>query len=150
MLWYPFWPNSATETLDLGSIPDRVKPKTTKLVFIAFSLLEVLQLQRPCEASSECDRQVGSWQLDSKTERSLRCLLAAASWWIECNYSYNAAEHFLKSVKFKLHALYLPIDVLTLNLLGNRVLEIFHTNTLQIFPPPGLYHTLSPLFFLLL
>ena len=29
------------------------------------------------------------WQLDSKTERSLRCLLAKANWWIKCNYNYN-------------------------------------------------------------
>ena len=36
-----------------------------------------------------CGRQVGRWQLDSKTERSLRCLLAKRTWWIkiECNCS---------------------------------------------------------------
>ena len=46
-----------------------------KLVFTA-SLLDFLQLMGQCEASSVCGRQVGRWQFDSKTERSLRCLLA--------------------------------------------------------------------------
>ena len=42
-------------------------------------LLDVQQLKGQCEASAVCGRQVGRWQLDSKTERSLRCLLTKAS-----------------------------------------------------------------------
>ena len=70
---------SATEAVDTGSIPGRVKPKTIKLVFTA-SLLDVQQLKGQCEASIVCGRQMGRWQLDSKTERSFRCLLAKATW----------------------------------------------------------------------
>ena len=43
---------SATEAVDKGSIPGRVKPTCV----------------------------VDRWQLDSKTQRSLRCLLAKAIW----------------------------------------------------------------------
>ena len=32
---------------------------------------------------------MGRWLLDSKTEWSLRCLLAKATWWRKCNYNYN-------------------------------------------------------------
>ena len=70
---------SATEAVDSDSIPGRVKPKTIKLEFTAF-LLDVQQPKGQCEASAVCGRQVGRWQLDSKTERSLRCLLAKATW----------------------------------------------------------------------
>ena len=70
---------STTDSVDSGSIPGRVKPKTLKLVFTA-SLLDVQQLKGQCEASAVCGRQVGRWQLDSKTERSLRCLLPKATW----------------------------------------------------------------------
>ena len=69
---------SATEAVDSGSIPGRVQPKTIKLGFTA-SLLDVQQLKGQCEASAVCGRQEGRWQLDSKTERSLRCLLAKAT-----------------------------------------------------------------------
>ena len=55
-----------------------------KLVFTA-SVLGVQQFRGQCEASAVCGRQVGRWQLDSKTERSLRCLLAKASWWMKFN-----------------------------------------------------------------
>ena len=44
------------------------------------SLLDVQQFKGQCEASAVCGRQVGRWQLDSKTERSLRYLLAKATW----------------------------------------------------------------------
>ena len=81
---------SATETVDSGSILGRVKPKTIKLVF-TLSLLDVQQLKGQCEASTVCGRQVGRRQLASKTERSLRCLLAQATWWIKCNYNYTIA-----------------------------------------------------------
>ena len=70
---------SATEAVDSGSIPGRVIPKTIKIGFTA-SLLDVQQLKGQYEASAVCGRQVGRWQLDSKTERSFRCLLAQATW----------------------------------------------------------------------
>ena len=41
---------------------------------------------------------VDGWQLDSKTERSLRCLLAMATWRIKCNYNY-LTETLKKAVK---------------------------------------------------
>ena len=69
----------ATETVDSGSIPGWVKPKTIAMVFSA-SLLDVQQLQGQCEASAVCGRLVSRWQLDSKTERFLRCLLAKTTW----------------------------------------------------------------------
>ena len=50
---------SATETVDTGSIPGRVKPKTIKLVFTT-SLLDVQQLKGECEASTVCGRQVAA------------------------------------------------------------------------------------------
>ena len=50
-----------------------------KLVFKAF-LLDVQHLKGQCEASVVCGRQVGRWQLDSKTERYFCCLLANKAW----------------------------------------------------------------------
>ena len=91
---------SATEAVDTGSIPGRVKPKTIKLVFTAF-LLDVQQSKGLCEASAVCGRQVGRWQLDLKTERSLRCLLAKATWRIKCNYNYNYIKMVFFSEKSK-------------------------------------------------
>ena len=41
---------SATEMVDLGSIPGRVKPKLEKLIFTA-SLHDVQKLKERCEAS---------------------------------------------------------------------------------------------------
>ena len=79
---------SATETVDTGSIPGRFKPKTIKIRIHSF-LLDVQQLKGQYEASIVCGRQMGRWQLDSKIERSLRCLLAEATWWIKCNYNFN-------------------------------------------------------------
>ena len=70
---------SATEAVDTGSIPGRVKPKTIKIGIHSFPL-DVQQLKGQCEASIVCGRQMGRWQLDSKTERSFRCLLAKATW----------------------------------------------------------------------
>ena len=55
---------SATETGDAGSIPGQIKP-----VFTSY-LLDVQQLKGQCEASIVCGRQVGRWQLDSKTKKS--------------------------------------------------------------------------------
>ena len=55
--------------------------------------------QRPCltfskkkrqyKVSNLCNRQVDRWQLDSKTEGSLRCHLAKATWQIHCYYNYK-------------------------------------------------------------
>ena len=74
---------SVTQTVNLGSIAGRVKPKTMKIVTHSFfAWLSVLKGQ--CEAFIMYGRQVCRWQLDS---RSLRCLLAKATWWIKCNYN---------------------------------------------------------------
>ena len=51
-----------------------------------------------CEAFTVCGRQVGRWQLDSKTERSLRCLLIKAAMWINCNYNYKKQHISLQFV----------------------------------------------------
>ena len=67
---------NASESMD--SILGRVKPKIIEIGF-AVSLLDVQQLKRQCEASTVCGRQVGRCQLDSKTERFLRCFLAKAT-----------------------------------------------------------------------
>ena len=48
---------SANETVDTGSIPGRVKPKTIDLDFTAF-LLDVQQLKRQCDVSTVCGKQV--------------------------------------------------------------------------------------------
>ena len=69
---------SASKTADSASIPGRVKPRLEKLVFTA-SLLDVQQLKKQFEASIKCGRQIDWWQLDSKTERCLRCLLLATA-----------------------------------------------------------------------
>ena len=66
---------SATEAVDSGSIPGRFKPKSMK-IGIHSLLLDVQQLKGQCEASAVCGKHGERWQLDSKTERSLRCLLA--------------------------------------------------------------------------
>ena len=50
-----------------------------KLIFTAF-LLDGQQLNGQFEASTVCGTQVGRWQHDSKTERSLCCHLAKATW----------------------------------------------------------------------
>ena len=76
---------SATEAVDLDSIPRRVKPKTIKLKVTAF-LLDVSSKKKEYDAFIVYGRQVGRWQLDSKTERSLRCLLAKATWRIDFDY----------------------------------------------------------------
>ena len=81
---------SVTETVDMGSIPGQVNPKTTKLSVHTF-LLDVQQLKGQCKASTMCDRQVGRWQLDLKTERSLRYLPSPdqGNLWIKCDYYCN-------------------------------------------------------------
>ena len=49
---------AATETVDSGSIPGRVKPKTIKkLLFTAFAF-DVQHQKRQYEASTVCGRQV--------------------------------------------------------------------------------------------
>ena len=70
-----------TETVHSGAIPDRVKPKTI-MVFTATFLFDVEQLNGLSETSTVCGRQVGRWQLDSKTKKFFRCVLAKATWQI--------------------------------------------------------------------
>ena len=79
---------SATETVESGSIPGRVKPNIIKIGIHSF-LLDVQQLKTSCEAYAVCGRQVARRQLDSKIDMSLRCLLAKATWEIKCNYNYK-------------------------------------------------------------
>ena len=55
----------ATEAVEWGSIPDRVKPKTIKIGFTAF-LLDVQQEKGKCEASIMCGEQVAAWLEDRK------------------------------------------------------------------------------------
>ena len=72
---------SATEAVDSGSIPGRVKPKTIKIRIHSFSVCCLtFSNERDSVKPPPCGRQVGRWQLDSKTERSLRCLLTKATW----------------------------------------------------------------------
>ena len=52
-------------------------------------MLDVQQLTRQCEAFTVSGKQEGRWQLNSKTKRTLCCLLAKASWWIKCNYNQS-------------------------------------------------------------
>ena len=49
---------SATEAIDVGSIPGRVKPKTIKTL--------VFTLKGPFEASAVSGRQVAAWLEDQK------------------------------------------------------------------------------------
>ena len=65
---------SASETVDSGSIPPRVKPKTIKKSVFTATLLDVQQLKGQCEASTMCgiDRWAGvtAW-LDGRKVLSL-------------------------------------------------------------------------------
>ena len=54
---------SATETVDLGSISDQVKPKSIKFTD---SLQLNVQQKGQCDAFTVCGKQVGTGQLDSK------------------------------------------------------------------------------------
>ena len=58
----------AAETVGLGSIPGRVKPKTLNIGFIA-SPFHVFHRKGQCEASTVCGRFVGRWQLDSEDRK---------------------------------------------------------------------------------
>ena len=69
---------SATETADSGLIPWIIKPMTVKLLFTA-PLLDVQQLNEECETPTSYGEKVGRLQLESKTARSLRCLLSKAN-----------------------------------------------------------------------
>ena len=79
---------SAAETINSGSICGRVKAKTIKIGIHSFPAWRSAIIKGQYEASAVCGRQVGRWQLYSKTERSLLCLLAKSTWWIKCNYNY--------------------------------------------------------------
>ena len=80
---------SSTEALDSGSKAGRVKPKTIKTGIHSFPAWCSAIIKGQSEACAVYGRQVGRWQLDSKTERFFRCLLAKATWWIKCNYNCN-------------------------------------------------------------
>ena len=60
-------------------IPAGSNQRLEKLVFTA-TLLDVQQLKEQYEASKAPWVVVDRWQLDWKIERSLRCLLAKATW----------------------------------------------------------------------
>ena len=77
---------SAAETEDLISITGRVKPQTIKLDIYSFPAWRSVIKGTAWSFHRLC-RQVDRWQLDSKAERSLHCLLAKAACWIECNYN---------------------------------------------------------------
>ena len=79
---------SATEAVNSGSIPGRVQPKPIKIGIHTYPAWRSA-LKGTVWSLRVCGKQVGRWQLDSKTERSLCCLLAKATWWIKCNYNYN-------------------------------------------------------------
>ena len=64
---------SATKTIDLGLVLGQFKPKAIKIGIHSFPA-DIQQQKGLCEASTVCGRQVAKWQLDSTTERSLRCL----------------------------------------------------------------------------
>ena len=51
-----------------------------------------------CETSTVCGKQVGRRKLDSKTERSLRCLLAKATSRIKYNYNYIQSPTFQSKI----------------------------------------------------
>ena len=63
---------TATEAVNLSSIPGQVKPKTIKKLVFTVSLLDFQQYKGQCEASTVCFREVGRWQLDSKIEMLFR------------------------------------------------------------------------------
>ena len=89
---------SVTQTVNLGSIPGQVKPKTMKIVTHSF-FAWLLVLKEQCEAFIASGRLVGKWQLDLKTKRSLCCLLAKATRWIKCNYNcINFKTHRSRTV----------------------------------------------------
>ena len=82
---------SATETVDSGSAFGRVKPKITKIDIHSFPAKRSA-IKGQCEATTVCGKQMDRWQLGSKTERSLRYLLAKATWGIKCNYNQKVCE----------------------------------------------------------
>ena len=51
---------SATETVDLSSIPSRVKPKTLKIGIHSF-LLDIQYWKGQCQASAVCGGQMAAW-----------------------------------------------------------------------------------------
>ena len=83
---------SATETVNSGSIPGRVKPKTIKIGIYSSTFSIYSSKSPPCV--------VDRWQLDLKTERSFSCLLAKVTWWIKYYYNWwstTKGESFINS-----------------------------------------------------
>ena len=62
------------------------KPKTIKIGIYSFPVRRSTS-KGQCAASTVCGRQMGWWQLDLKTDKSLCCLLAEVTWPIKCNYN---------------------------------------------------------------
>ena len=54
---------SASETVDFDMIPGRVKPKTVKNWYSQLSCLTFSNVKGHYEASTVCDRQVGTGQM---------------------------------------------------------------------------------------
>ena len=77
---------SATETVDLDSIPGRVKPKIMKIAIHSFLAWRSVLKGTVWSLDRVWYKQIGRLQLDLKTEQSFRCLLAKSTWWIKCNY----------------------------------------------------------------
>ena len=63
----------ATETVDSGFNPGRVKLNTMKMKEFTAFLLNVQQYKGHCEASTKRGKQLGRWQFYSMTEKSLHC-----------------------------------------------------------------------------
>ena len=74
---------SATESR-LGFDSSRVKPKIIKIGIYSFPAW-----RSTVGTVNPLQYVVGRWQLNSKPERSLCCLLAKVTWWIKCNCNYN-------------------------------------------------------------
>ena len=66
---------SATGAVRRNSIPGRVKPNALKFAFTSHAFPQ--QLKGQCEACSV--RDIDRWQLEWKTETSVKCLLAKAN-----------------------------------------------------------------------
>ena len=82
---------SATEEVDSGSLPGRVKPKNIKIDAHSFTAW-LLAIKKTVWSLQRVWFTGGRSQLDSKTEKPLCCLLAKATWWIKCNYNLQTLK----------------------------------------------------------
>ena len=80
-------PNRGCPRFQLGNC-SRHKSSLPLRKLIALNIFWVNKLRAPCmfsvkgqcEASNVSGKQVGDWQLNSKTEKSFHCVLAKATW----------------------------------------------------------------------